>query len=428
MQLLFNFFNISSKLAICSLLSLSLLGMFLSGGAINTITRQIDGSLGILEVKRTADELFLAKTAISVVNGGEIEVKAFFFQIIADAIKSVVGPVIKIIGEIISQLVSAILQPIMDLIDSIMSVVTQFVDMINSLSSIVGSSRIGVGIKIFSELEDKDVGDLNSLIATINGGYVGKANLIEDSIAWLDLKYIQEKLQQGQIVSSITTEVKQTLNKLDNSEDLLSTYGAKLGCSGVADFLPEFVQGFARANSLCEETAKTNIQIALQARKDKIEQASAQIIAELENSNKGCASNYYIKSDNQNLPSGNFRQKLNLIGKGVEIKTLTAEECELAKNFKEEKTKTKKDVFIAITNSIASGSLSGSINTFFEPIFKDLAAQLTSKFGELANITNNLQQGALSFNLNTILGYDLNFELQKEIDNLNISKLEQDFT
>jgi hypothetical protein len=311
-----------------------------------------------------------------------------------------------------------------------MAVFNQFMAMINSLSDMVGQNRIGVGIKIFSELEDKDVGDLNALISTINGGYTGKANLVEDSISWLDLKYIQEELQKNQVSNSITTEVKQTLNKLDNSSDLLSSYGAKLQCSGVSDFLPEFVQSFAQANSLCEETAKTNIQIGLQARKEKIEQVAFQIISELESPNKSCPLNYYVKSDNPDTTTGNFRQKLTLIGNNIDIKTLTAEECNTIKTAASEQRDTKK-IFLASISSSALASGGGfvsSLGGILEDIISPLTDTLIKSYGNIANLTTNLEQGALSFNLNTILGYDLNEELTKATKELDIAKLEQDFT
>ena len=407
MNLILGFLNVSTKFVICTFLCVSMFAMFLSGGAINTITRHIDGGLGVLQVKRTPDEVFLAKKAVEVLALGEINVQAGLFQIIAEAIKSVIEPIIKIIGKIISDLINSLLKPIMQLIDSILSVVDQFVSAINSLAELLNSTRIGVGFKIFAGLfkSNPDLQKAEDVAKGFLKGDATKLNLLKDSINLMDFLAVQSAAQGDQLINAVAKIVGIDFTSIKDLENQIAAYISNKSCFEdltLNNIAPQFAQRFLIANTTCPVTQSSGILSVLDARKEKVKAFAKEKIAGLEVGADSCTKNYYIKttySYSGGITSGALGEKLAGIGEGITIQRPTQEECQLVKDFAKEKRDIKKKIFDGIQTAILTGgSALVVIGAVFMAIFQGLIEMIKLKFEEVVSALGNLAQAALSFN------------------------------
>jgi hypothetical protein len=376
-------------------------------------------------------------------------------EIIGNVLKTVAEPIFNIIlgliKNIILPMIEAVVKPILSLLNGILDTINGFLGVIDGLAANISATRVGIGFKVYRDIEGLGEGSSNFESSTnftkrllslggvttqtvFNSAFPKKdeiKSLIADTIAWGDFMTVQKSLQSNIIGDFATAALSLTgvVNFDQVNENVTSIVIGKQceNSNAISVKTPIFNQLIGSTPPPCVAENRGAILQQLKGRQqaifsstlEKSKQYETQLPADCKygqyfDIGEGATVEY-----DENNP-GDLALKLSTFSTALTIKTITAAECQALKSGKQDHTKIISDLLSPANITAAFGAgipITTLLNDILNKSTKDLFSSLTAKFNKALEIIKSIaNQSAVKSGLGLYGALSLVIQLKDKIN------------
>lgn len=400
-------------------------------------TQKLEADVGLRHKNVSAQQVNLfAKIQNAILN--PVKTKAFSLnpldglgEILGAAMKSVAEPIFNIILNLLKNIIlpifDAILKPILSVLNSILDTINGLLTVVDSLAANLSATRVGMGFRIFKDIEGSGQGSSNFESSGIftkrlldivsndqkttnvfNSNFPKKndiANLLADSIAWSDFMGIQKALQSNILGSGeATATVLKASGVVDfdaiNRSITDIVIGKKCENSDIIFAQTPVFRSFKGVQNTCVAENRGIVLQQLNSRQNQVTENSLTKVRQYEvGLPADCKYGQYFDipegvelAYDENNP-GNLAGRIALFANNLKIKSISASECFALVTGKQNQTNTISQLLSPtnIVSSIISGS---SITLLLSNIFTkgstELFGSIKAKFNKTLTIINSI--------------------------------------
>jgi hypothetical protein len=452
---------IPSKLVSTILLLLLLFVVTLGITSAVSNLQEIDASLGLLRSQTTKNSIAYQKkikqmlfepvkanaNPISFITGG-------LLAPLADILKSVVKPILGIVGEIISSAFDSVVQPLLDIVNTLFSFVDSFLDMLSQLADALSGTRVAMGFLIYRDIEGKTSKGSSNFISSkdfvtdlllkandsgadnfesSNFGNKGQMKkVLSDAVAWLDFMNVQRSLQSDLLGDFLTSNLGIDSLTFEDIKGQITDAVLGTACerNDILGTVPLF-RDFGGFNTCAGENIGV-VSSMLDQRKQDILSASASKVAQYQlKPPPDCAySQYYeVKGDvkvsyDPKTNAGDLGQEIAKAADNIKLAEMSASECRAAANTKSDQAKALQETMLPTNLAVIAatgGSLLSQIGLFLQSFFQNMLTQMVTRFNRAISIVKSVRIGtgiALYGSLIDI-AFNIRRKIRGELDTLN---------
>jgi hypothetical protein len=353
--------------------------------------------------------------------------------LIAEAMKSVADPVFRIvlgvINSIILPIIDAVIKPLVGLLNGILNLVGGVVDMVENLASNISGTRVGIGFKVYKDIEGANGAGSSSFESSTNfvkrlleiSGYTTRnqtifnssfpkkdeaQNLLIDTIAWSDFMNVQKAMQSNLIGDFVAATLKATnVVNFDEINDNITNIviGKKCENSDIIFSQTPVFRSFGGVQNTCLAENRGIITQQLVARQQQI--LATTVAKSLQYETRlppDCRYGQYFEiepgndlqyNSDQQEDQGKLGSRIASFASNITLKTITSAECQALKTGKQEQTKSITEIFSAsnITAAFGAGAaISTGLQVIVDQLGKAIFASVTAKFNKAITIIQSV--------------------------------------
>jgi hypothetical protein len=453
-------FKIFSR-AIAMFLAIWLVGMLILAmlGSVS-FNQHLDASFGLMRRNTTVAEVKMQKSFVDKVLSGQmsnafgaVSAKAIPVEILNWDIALKTSQILT--SALMNIAYQAIIQPIMKIANQIFKLVDNILNMLEQIAQTIGGTRIAMGYKIYADVEGftgkgtsnfqgsnafvKNLLDATSKAGTsnfYNSAFPKKqemALVLADAVAWLDFMNIQRSLQSNIIGDFLTGFLGLESSKFDDVKGQIvdAVLGSNCEQSDLIHTVPVFKQFAGKFNSCKAENAglitgllDNRARQIVAVTQSKLQQYQLKPPADCK------YGQYYDAQDNSRLDydvnnPGNLGEKIAEFSKSIELKEISAEECEGVKTMKSEQSKNLANQTTATNiDSIAKNpgmlinTLISQVTQTFQNLFDSILKKITDRFNRAMALIRNIKLGVLYIPMLDI-AFNIRRSIREKLDGLN---------
>ena len=431
-------------------------------GVIGSVTfnQRLDASFGLMHRNTTLAEVKTQKNFVEKMLSGQtanpfgsVTAKAIPVEVLNWDIALKTSQILT--SALMNIAYQAIIQPIMNLANQIFKLIDNVLNMLEQIAQTIGGTRVAMGYKIYADVEGfngKGTSNFQSANAFVKAlleassksgkgnfytsGFSKKeqmAKVLADAVAWLDFMNIQRSLQSNVIGDFLTSFMGLESSKFDDVKGQIidAVLGTNCESSDLLHTVPVFKQFMGKFNSCVAENSG-NIEALLDARARQIVAVTQSKLAQYQlKPPADCKfGQYYDAKDGASLgynvdSPGDLGAKIATFSKSIELKEITAEECQAAKTMKTEQNKILADQSNPVNVEALSKNPAGLLTNFisqvtktFQNMFDSVLKGITERFNKAMALIKNIKLGSLQFSILDI-AFNVRRSIRSKLDGLN---------